>query len=155
MIGECDVFYPLQTQISDWYSVQKPLLPPATPLPPPPEEDESLNEPQPRPIPRPIPIQNQNVNPRPPPPFNLNGPRPFLPTDQEIGIKPENVISDPNFNTGSHPGEIYVNDKEKSSSKNRKIPARRYYTQHSKNYGFSDYYQHSPLHERVRQTVSI
>lgn len=145
MIAECDVFYPLQTQIADWYSVEKPPLPPAPPQPPPPEEFQSPIEPQP------ITIPNQNFNSRPPPPppspFNSNGDRPFLPTDQEIGIKPETVISDPNFNTGSHPGEIYVNEKEKSGNKNRKLPARRYYTQHSKYYGnpFS-YYQHSPLH---------
>lgn len=150
MIAECDVFYPLQTKISDWYSVEKP--------PPPPKQEiqSSLpdvlpNEPQPIPMP----ITNQNVNSQsplpPPPPFNLNVQRPFLPTDQEIGVKPEVVVSDPNFNTGSHPGEIYVNGNEKSS-KNRKTPAPAHsqQTQHSKYYAFPNYYQHYPLHGRVR-----
>lgn len=164
MIAECDVFYPLQTMISDWHLMGKQPSPPNPPTPPPPPEeelqptspDESPNEPQPIPMSMPLPIGDLNANPRPPlppsQPFNFNVQRPFLPTDQEIGIKPESVISDPNFNTGSHPGEIYVNGNEKSS-KNRKTPARRYQTQHSKYYGLPKYYQYSPLHGRVSYLV--
>lgn len=54
-----------------------------------------------------------------------------LPTDQEIGITPGTIISDPNFNIGAHPGEIYV----------RKTPPRRYDTQYSKYYTSSQAYQ--------------
>lgn len=44
MIAECDIFYPLQTQISDWYlTTEKPPRPPPpprpAPSPPPPEAD--------------------------------------------------------------------------------------------------------------------
>lgn len=39
MIGECDIFYPLQTKIADWYPMRKPLPPPPPP-PPPPEDDD-------------------------------------------------------------------------------------------------------------------
>lgn len=153
MIAECDVFYPLQTMISDWQLMGKP----PTPSPPPPPEELQSPSPNdspddPQPIPMSIPIADLNVNQRPqlPPssPFNLNVQRPFLPTDQEIGIKPETVISDPNFNIGSHPGEIYVNGNEKNS-KNRKIPARRYQTQQTKYYDLPNYYRYSPLHGRV------
>lgn len=62
-------------------------------------------------------------------PSNLNGNAPFLPTDQEIGIKPETIISDPNFNIGSHPGEIYINN---SGTNARKTPPRRYDSQFTK-----------------------
>lgn len=73
-------------------------------------------------------------------------PSPFtLPSDQEIGVKPESIISDPNFNTGSHPGEIYVNGKM------RKVSAQRYYSQHLNYYGLRNPYQHSRLHELVKQ----
>lgn len=37
MIGEFDIFYPLQTKIADWY-------PPPPPPPPPPEEEEDEDE---------------------------------------------------------------------------------------------------------------
>lgn len=159
MIAECDVFYPLQTQISDWHLMEK--SPPPVPPSPPPEEfpptssDEPLNEPQLISIP----FTNQNNNPRPPlpppPPFNINVQRPFLPTDQEIGIKPETVISDPNYNAGSHPGEIYVTGNEKMT-KNRQEPKRRYQNQYSKYNGLANYYhQYSPLHGRVRQAISF
>ena len=40
MIGECDIFYPLQTKIADWY----PTKPPPPPPPPSPEEEEDEDE---------------------------------------------------------------------------------------------------------------
>lgn len=40
MIGECDIFYPLQTKIQDWYPTKKPPPPP----PPPSEEEEEEDE---------------------------------------------------------------------------------------------------------------
>lgn len=86
-----------------------------------------------------------------PPAFNSNKQRPFLPTDQEIGIKPETVISDPNFNTGSHPGEIYVDGKEKAST-NGKTSGNRYYNQQSKYYHeLPKYYHSSYLHDLVNK----
>lgn len=44
-IAECDIFYPLQTKIADWY----PTKPPPPPPPPPPsteeeEEDEDIKQ---------------------------------------------------------------------------------------------------------------
>lgn len=64
---------------------------------------------------------------------------PFLPTrlpsDQEIGITPGTIISDPNFNVGLHPGEIYVDNNGKRS---QKTPPRRYY-----NKEYSEYYSSS------------
>lgn len=74
MIGECDIFYPLQTNVADWYPMKEhpPPFPPAPPLPPAQElsssfsqqsGNEPLNEPQP------MPISNQNNDSRPPPPI--------------------------------------------------------------------------------------
>lgn len=37
MIGECDIFYPLQNKIEDWYPTKKPI---PKPPPPPAEEDD-------------------------------------------------------------------------------------------------------------------
>lgn len=63
MIGECDVFYPLQTKIADWYPTKKPKPPP-----PPVDEDEDEEK-------EPIPLQNVGpmipqgpAHPLPPPP---------------------------------------------------------------------------------------
>lgn len=83
-----------------------------------------------------------------------------LPTDQEIGITPGTIISDPNFNVGSHPGEIYVDDNGKSS---RKIPPRRYFSQYSQNYpssssfssSLSQRYQSFYPYQSVRKCNSI
>lgn len=35
-LGECDIFYPLQTKIADWYPTKKPIPHPPPPHPPPP-----------------------------------------------------------------------------------------------------------------------
>lgn len=73
-----------------------------------------------------------------PTPANIpnNGNR--LPTDQEIGIQPgSTLVSDPNFNVGSHPGEVYV-DNDKKSEKN---PPRRYFNDYSKQTSYHPYYK--------------
>lgn len=133
MIAECDIFYPLQNKISDWYPTTKPPPPP----PPPPEddyEDDAANmaddanmapnpppppqQPAPQPPMNPPPPMNDIPAPPPPPtptlvgngqqiPDNVNGQFRF-PTDQELGINAGTLINDPNFNVGKHPGEIYV-----------------------------------------------
>lgn len=66
-----------------------------------------------------------------------------LPTDQEIGIMPSVITSDPNYNVGSHPGEVYVDPSNpKKSSKIGKNPPRRF---DSFGYGSKDgYYNRSP-----------
>lgn len=80
MIGECDVFYPLQTKIGDWYPPKK------APPPPPPqnevddEEDDDVKQgvlpSNLGPIP---PNEPQPMNPAPPQPL------PILPQDQGNG----------------------------------------------------------------------
>lgn len=65
-----------------------------------------------------------------------------MPSDQEIGITPGTIISDPNFNIGSHPGEIYVDDKKGT----RKIPPRRQY---------SEYYSSSGPYQPFRPYLSV
>lgn len=149
LIGEFDIFYPLQTVISDWYPTKvtrKPLPPPPppegdydddvndsnpphpAPPPPPPRPPPELPPPPPqRPAqpapPPPLPSSPSMVPaliPSAPPPTSINGPT-RLPTDAEIGIPkgPQPLLSDPNFNVGKHPGEIYVDDKKQA-------PPRRY-----------------------------
>lgn len=136
MIAECDIFYPLQTKISDWYpTTKKPPRPP--PPPPPPEADyednaaqntpESANPQAPHPPQPPSPQPPSqlppamNDFPSPPDPSaptttngqqdanDANGQFKF-PTDQELGISAGTLINDPNFNVGKHPGEIYVDN---------------------------------------------
>lgn len=72
-------------------------------------------------------IPNNNA----PPPGSVNNQQ-FLPTrlpsDQEIGITPATLISDPNYNVGSHPGEIYLVDS--NGKRSQKIPPRRYFNQY-------------------------
>lgn len=116
MVGECDIFYPLQTQISDWYLPTKKPPPP----PPPPAEDyddnaaSDMNAEPPAPNPQPpppVPITNDSPIPVSAPD---SGQRPpdgqfKFPTDQELGISAGTLTNDPNFNVGKHPGEIYVN----------------------------------------------
>lgn len=75
-----------------------------------------------------------------------------LPTDQEIGITPATIVSDPNFNTGSHPGEIYVQDNGKRS---QKIPPRRFFKDYSKYYSSSRPYQQYYPHDSVRGILLI
>lgn len=62
IIGECDIFYPLQTKISDWY----PTKPPPPPAPAEYEEDEEEKQP----------VLPANVGPIPPnnPPMPVNNP---------------------------------------------------------------------------------
>lgn len=50
---------------------------------------------------------------------NANGQFKF-PTDQQLGITPGTIVSDPNFNVGKHPGEIYVDN---GRSTRRRDPA--------------------------------
>lgn len=76
MIAECDIFYPLQNQITDWYPTKKPAPPP----PPPPEEEYedmaqgvlpgNFGTMQPQNEQQPAPIDSQ-VNARPPPPMDI------------------------------------------------------------------------------------
>lgn len=119
MIGECDIFYPLQTQISDWY-------PTTTTRKPPPDaeyDDEDANV-------APMNTVNttggtgSNVN-----NFPLsNGNGGGSDTDdgnnaltgEQLGIPMDQLISDPNYNVGKHPGEVYVNNAKS------KTPPRRY-----------------------------
>lgn len=63
-----------------------------------------------------------------------------LPTDQEIGITPATIVSDPNFNVGSHPGEIYVDDTKKKAQSS---PPRRYYNEYAKIYPSSSWPYHN------------
>ncbi|XP_031636405.1 formin-like protein 7 [Contarinia nasturtii] len=151
-IGEVDIFYPLQNKIEDWYPTKKPIPPP-----PPPSDEEDENEgvlpnnvgpqippnipqpPPPPPPPPPIAQNDQPTNDNPPPgPINVgtpflptpaNLPDGRLPTDQEIGITPGTIISDPNFDVGTHPGEIYV---DKNGNQSQKIPPRRFFSEYSK-----------------------
>lgn len=63
-----------------------------------------------------------------------------LPSDQEIGITPATLISDPNFNVGAHPGEIYI---DKNGKRSQKIPPRRYFNQYySSSKPSQQYYPH-------------
>lgn len=169
MIGECDIFYPLQTKIEDWYPTKKPVNPP----PPPPQQDDdddtdeddddngdsnknvlpnnvgptlppsaqgpnepfpyenpmaSIPQPLPPPPPPPqlAPINDDTMSQSSqsflPTPVNQLDDASRLPSDQELGITPGTIISDPNYNSGSHPGEIYVDN----DGKKRKTPPRRY-----------------------------
>lgn len=132
MIGEYDVFYPLQTKIEDWYPTKKPLPPPSQPESEPEENDENgddddsskgvlpnnigpivpQNLPYQKPINTPIDaIIEQNSQGFLPTPVNQLDDADRLPSDQELGITPATLTSDPNFNVGSHPGEIYVDNK--------------------------------------------
>lgn len=65
-----------------------------------------------------------------------------LPTDQEIGITPGTIVSDPNFNVGSHPGEIYVDDTKKKSQTS---PPRRFYNEYSKAWPYNQYYPYKSV----------
>lgn len=131
MIGECDVFYPLQTKISDFYLPTK--QPPAPPPPPAEDYDDNtvagMNAAPPPPNPQPpppIPIANDSPTPisapdsgqRPP-----DGPFKF-PTDQQLGISAGTLTNDPNFNVGKHPGEIYVDGGMPSRKRNPNNPNR-------------------------------
>lgn len=147
LVCEVDIFYPLQTQIKDWYPTKKPI-----PVPKPVEpEDEDDDDDSKQPlagnigpmVPSNLANPNQQFNGNPPdanppdanPPDAPNSqflPTPSnqmnfqmnrLPSDQELGITPGTIISDPNFNVGSHPGEIYIKDKNRVVGKN---PPRRY-----------------------------
>lgn len=149
LIGEVDIFYPLQTQIKDWYPTKKPI---PVPIPVEDEDDDDDDSKQPLTgnigpmVPPNLVNPNQqfdgnlpDANPADtnPPDAQPGAPNPqFLPTpsnqmnfqmnrlpsDQELGITPGTIISDPNFNVGSHPGEIYIKDKDKVG----KNPPRRY-----------------------------
>lgn len=44
LIGECDIFYPLQNRIEDWYPTQPPLPPPPPPPPPPTGQEQAQEE---------------------------------------------------------------------------------------------------------------
>lgn len=66
MIGECDIFYALQTKIADWYPT-KPPHPPPPPSPPEEEEEEDTKQG----------VLPANVGPSPP-----NGPDPNEPPPQ-------------------------------------------------------------------------
>lgn len=161
MIGEYDVFYPLQTKIEDWYPTKKPL-PPKQPPPEPQEYDENGDDddstkgvlpnnigpivPQNLPYQKPInpPIEaivEQNSQGFLPTPVNQLDDTSRLPSDQELGIKPATLTSDPNFNVGSHPGEIYVDNK--SSPKD---PPRRSDTAYNKQLlQAQSYYERYPV----------
>lgn len=84
MIGECDIYYPLQEKISDWYP-SKPLhhAPPPPPPPPPPQA------PPPPPPPAPAPLQPMSYD-----------------EDEDIkqGVLPENI--GPNLPTGQRPNPV-------------------------------------------------
>lgn len=141
MVGEFDVSYPLQTQISDWYP---PTKKPSTPAPEYYDDEEgdggngSSNDTAANPMiqnsPQPLPP----MLPLPPTPPPLIAPSPFasLPSaenpimdssaPQVPGslLGPNGVLtSDPNFNSGRHPGEIYVRKDKKSNG--RQSPANR------------------------------
>lgn len=164
MIAECDVFYPLQNKISDWYPTTKPPPPP----PPPPEddyEDDAANmaddammapnqpppqspAPQPQPQPQPPPPPMNDIPAPPPPtptqvgngqqiPDNVNGQFRF-PTDQELGINAGTLINDPNFNVGKHPGEIYV---ENGMSTRRRDPTGAAVSSRYKNVSKSNWFE--------------
>lgn len=134
MIGECDVFYPLQTAISDWYPTTK--APPPPPMSQDDYEDDGMiaqsspNQQTSPPAPPPpaslssAPLNEMNVFPAPPTlpssPESTNNPQNLdtidgnfkFPTDQELGISANDPLTnDPNFNVGKHPGEIYVNNR--------------------------------------------
>lgn len=143
LIGECDVFYPLQTQISDWY-LTPPHTRPQRPPPPPPPSHQPPLPPYPPPPPHlPPPPPPPRPPPPPPPPAPLprpvaipinlpaNGPYRF-PTDQQLGITAGTLVSDPNFNVGTHPGEIYVDDRK--ASKQRAPNYSAYRTLHRRNH---------------------
>lgn len=130
MIGECDIFYPLQTKISDWY--------PTTKAPPTPDEyydddnddstknnigqSSSSSMPSSSPItPAFIPthtpstvLSSEMLNPTVNIPSINNSYR--LPTVFAPGV----LISDPNYNIGKHPGEIYVDKSRKQAALKRR-----------------------------------
>lgn len=194
MLGECDIFYPLQTKIADWYPTKPP--PPPDPV----EDDDEEEEEQQNVLPAnvgPIPPNNAPIPPADqangnwwiniiwitfacsrlikffafqaipaaqsdataapflPTPANVPNDGNRLPTDQEIGIQPgSTLVSDPNFNTGSHPGEVYVDNKEKSG----KNPPRRYFNEYSKYQ--SSYHPYYNPHQQypyfsVREVVDL
>lgn len=151
MIGEYDVFYPLQTKIEDWYPTKKPIPPKQSP-PMPEENDENGDDddsskdalpnnigpivPQSFPYQRPInppidAIMEQNSQGFLPTPVNQLDDVSHLPSDQELGITPGTLTSDPNFNVGSHPGEIYVDNKSSPKNPPRRsdklLPVQSYY----------------------------
>lgn len=165
IIGECDIFYPLQTKIEDWFPTKK-ILPSKQP---PPEESDSDDEngdsdessdgvlpnnvgpvvpqnlPYQRPITPPIDALMEQISQAfLPTPVNQLDDASRLPSDQELGITPGTLTSDPNFNAGSHPGEIYVDNK--SSPKD---PPRRsdiaYYKQLLQAQPYYKRYTHYPV----------
>lgn len=83
----------------------------------------------------------------PPPPQHAQFLPTRLPSDQEIGITPGTIVFDPNFNVGSHPGEVYVDGNEKKS---QKIPPRRYFNEYYKYYTTSRPYQQYNPYQTVR-----
>lgn len=92
MIGEVDIFYALQTQLSDWFPTK------AT-LPPPPEYDEKPED---------LPIQGVQPKPNQQPDSQLDS----QPTPQtKPPMKnPNDIIQDGEDNNGDQkrPGEIFV-----------------------------------------------
>lgn len=72
MIGECDIFYPLQNQIADWYPTKSPHPPPPPPAAQEEEEEEDMKQgvlpANIGPLPPNEPPPNFDPRPQPPPP---------------------------------------------------------------------------------------
>lgn len=83
MIGECDIFYPLQTKIADWYPPKKAPPPPRPPPMPTKEEEEEDDDAMQEVLPANVgpipPNEPQPMNPAPPQPL------PIPPQDQGNG----------------------------------------------------------------------
>ena len=99
MIGEVDIFYPLQTKASDWYQ------PTSTPGPPPDEDYDEDDGDDDGDDGGGVAGSNTGVAPA----GNAGG------FPGSVGgtksVSPAPLLNDPNFGAPNHPGEIYVGDK--------------------------------------------